>query len=242
MRTLAVNEFMEQAAKPGLDVSVNPFGLASDFASILKTVITAIHAGVAPGLKPGPSVVLSPEVTWSSRVLADAAGLLHSWLAVDSWNDNTRLRELHSWHVLGEVAVTGRPMRLHVIEIGRQSGEHQISQWCRIYRHPLLVGRFAFQRKGGKSLGPNWKPLFFQESRKNDPETWVAMMDRDGVKLVHDVPVRTVSTDQRKKVCGEILIEAARMENIQSTDWQDEPMRRTSCDVPPCRWQYVCYR
>jgi hypothetical protein len=240
IRSLAVNEYLEKAANPGLAVSgVDPFQLASDFASILKTAITALQTTVAPALQPGPSVILSPSVTWASRVLADSAGALHSWLAVDSWNESTLARELHSWYVVGEIAVTGRPMTLHVIEIGRQSGSHQVTPWCRAFRHPLLVGKLAFQSKTGKSLGANWKPVYFE--RKHDPDDWVDMMERDGVRLVHHVPVRAIAPDQRRRVVVDICMEAARMELIQASDWRDEPMRRTSCDVPPCVWQGVCY-
>jgi len=239
---MASIQFMERAAKPGLDVSVDPYELACDFAAMLKTVITRIYAGVTPGLKAGPTIILSPSVKWSCRALADQTGALHSWIAVDSLNDNVLAREFHSWGVLGEIATTGMPLTLHVIEIGRQSGSHQVSPWCRAYRHPVLIGRFAFQAKDGKALGPNWKPVYFQDSRKNDPQEWVEMMVRDGVNLCHEVPVRAIAPAQAKRICEDICIEAARMEALQSTRWQDEPMRRTSCDVPPCMWQGTCYR
>ncbi len=244
VRNRAAIAFMERAAKPGLDVSVDPYELACDFAAMCKTVLTRLYPSITPGLKPAPTVILSPAVTWSSRVLADQTGMLHSWSCVDSLNDNVLAREFHSWHVLGEIAVTGMPMVLHIVEIGRQSGSHQVTPWCRAYAHPVLARRWAFQSKGGKSLGANWRPVWFQDSRKNDPDTWVELMTRDEVNLVHDVPVRAIAPAQGERIRADILKEAAAMDALQSNGvaWSDIPMRRTSCDVPPCFWQSTCYK
>lgn len=241
-RTNAATAFLEKAAKPGLDVSCDPFELAQCFASILKTVITRVYAGVAPGLKAGPTIVLSPTVKWSCRALADVTGALHLWNAVESVNDDTLARLFHSWHVLGELATTGMPMMLHLIEIGRQSGSHQLTPWCRAYAHPYIMHRFAFQSKGGKPLVGKWKPVYYQDSRRNDPDTWVEMMERDEVRLYHAIPVRPLAPAQVERIRLDIEREAGRMEAILQTNWKDEPMRRTSCDTPPCYWQNVCYK
>lgn len=241
VRSAAAVAFLEKAAKPGLDVSGDPFTIAQDFAAMIKTVITSVAAGVVPGLKPGPSIILSADLKWSCRVLADSAGALHLWDAIESVNDTTLARLFHSWHVLGELATTGMPMTLHLIEIGRQSGDHQQIAWCRAYAHPHITHRFAFQSKGGKPLVGNWRPVYFQDSRRNDPDTWVEIMERDEVRLSHRIPVRPLTPAQSKRIRSDIELEAARMEALHGINWQDEPMRRTSCDAPPCYWQPLCY-
>jgi len=241
IRTQAATEFMEKAARPGLDVHGEPFVLASDFTAILQTVLTRVHACLVPSLKPGPSVVLADGITWSSRVLADPTGALHSWIAVESYTQQVLSKELHGWHVTGEIAATGMPMTLHVIEVGRQSGSHQHTPWCKAYAHPAIKRRFGFQQRGGVPLAASWKPVFYQDSSRNDPDTWVEMMARDEVVAHHDVPVRAIRPDQAKQTCAEMVVEARRMEALLKTDWRDEPKRRTACDMPPCIWQTTCY-
>jgi len=237
----AVTQFLEAAAKPGLDMQGEPYVLAKDFTSILEVVLARTHACSVPLLKPIPSIILSDRHKWSCRALRDCSGELHSWVAVDYLNGNTLARELHGWYVFGDCAATGMPMVLHVIEIGRQSGSHQHTAWCRAYAHPAVTHRFAFQTKEGKSLGPNWKPVWYQDSRRNNPESWLRLMDRDGVMAMKDVPVRQPSVEQARQFRDQVLIEADRMEALIGTDWRQEPMRRPSCDSPPCSWQGMCF-
>jgi hypothetical protein len=238
----AVTLFLEAAANPGLDMQGQPYVLARDFTSILQTVLARIHACSVPLLRPGPVITLSDRVAWACRAFQDESGMLHGWASVDSLNGNTLSRELHGWYIFGDCAAAGVPMVLHVIELGRQSGSHQNTPWCRAYRHPAIAQRVAFQKQDGTRLGANWKPAWYQDSSRNDPETWNALMDRDGVQAMKNVNVRQVSVEHAKQFREQVLIEAARMEALAGTDWKAEPMRRTSCDSPPCCWQDHCYQ
>jgi len=239
----AVSEFLEAAANPGLEVPEAPFTIARDFASMLRTVLARIHACSLPPLKAGPVIILTPGLKWATAsLIAESTGTLHSWITVDYLTDDSLARLLHSWYVFGDCAATALPMILHVIEIGRMSGGHQHSPWCRCFRHPAIAHRFAFQQKGGKPLKGDWKPVWFQDSIRNDPKTWIEIMDRDGVRALKDVPVRTVSADHAQQFRDQMVIEAAAMTALEGKDWRDVPMRRTSCDMPPCTWQRECYQ
>jgi hypothetical protein len=132
-------------------------------------------------------------------------------------------------------------MTLHVIEIGRQGKSGRFnSPWCKCYAHPIVINRWAFQQKDGKPLQGKWKPVYFENGR-NDPQTWIELMERDNVRALKDVPVKRLTVEQAAQIKDEILIEANRMEAISGKDWKSEPMRRTACDLPVCPWQFRCY-
>jgi hypothetical protein len=235
----AVADLLEIAARPGIDTA-NPFECARSLCSILKTTIARVHASRIPSLSPLPHILLSDSVKWSCGALFDGERL-HRWTAVDSLNDSTLSRELHSWYVVGDCAVSALPMTVHVIEIGRQAESGRFnSPWCRTWAHPIVIHRHAFQQKDGKPLQGKWRSVYFEDA-PNDPQTWIELMDRDGVQLLKDVCVKQLSVEQAEQIKREILIEAKRMEEIDGKDWKAEPMRRTACDLPVCGWQSRCY-
>jgi hypothetical protein len=232
---------METAANPGLDTQSDPFTVARSLCSCLKTVLARIHACKVPRLEPLPSIILSNDMKWSCSALFDGKQL-HHWTVVDHLNDLVLARELHSWWVTGDCAVSGLPMTLHVVEIGRQSQSGRFnSAWCRCWAHPIVINRHAFQQKDGKPLQGKWKPVYFEDGR-NDPQTWIELMERDRVQLLKTVSVKQLSVEQANQVKKEIVVEAKRMEEISGKYWRDEPMRRTACDLPVCGWQGLCYR
>lgn len=236
----AVAKLVEIAANPGLDTQSNPFAVARSLSSILKTSLARIHACRVPLAKPLPHILLSNQISWRCSALYDGKQL-HAWTVVDSLSDSVLAKELHSWQVIGDCAASGLPMTLHVLEIGRQSPSGRYnSPWCRTFAHPIVINRWAFQQKDGKPLQGKWKPIYFEDGR-NDPQTWIELMDRDGIRLLKDVPVKSLSVEQAKSIKDEILIEAKRMEEISGKAWSAEPMRRTACDLPVCGWQSVCY-
>jgi hypothetical protein len=235
----AVAEFMEIAANPGLDTHRDPFTTARSLCSTLKTVLARIHACKVPRLEPLPSIILSDTVKWSCSALYDGSQL-HAWSAVDSLNDAVLAQELHSWRVVGDCAASGLPMMLHVIEIGRQNESGRFnSPWNRTFAHPVVIHRWAFQQKDGKPLQGKWKPIYFEDGR-NDPQTWIELMERDGVRAMKTVSVKQLTVEQAAQIKREILFEAKAMESLPE-NWKDQPMRRTSCDIPVCRYQSLCY-
>ena len=234
----AVARTMELAANPGLDTDKDPFTTARSLCSMIKTSLARIHACRIPSLARVPHILLSDTVSWSCNALSDGKSL-HCWTAVERLSDAALTRELHSWKVVGDCAVTGLPMQLHVVEIGRQGASGKFnSPWCRTFAHPIVIHRWAFQQKNGKPLQGKWKPIYFEDGR-NDPQTWIELMDRDGVRILKDVAVKSISPDQADKVKRDILIEASRIAAL--TRLEDEPLRRTSCDLPVCGWKSICY-
>ena len=233
--------FLESAANPGLDVEggIQPYILAKDFTAILKNSLARVHACKVPPLRPGPRVIITDSLTWACRAFQTENGSLYAWTAVDSLNPSILAREFHSWYVFGDIAAAGVPMTLNVLEVGRRTGSHQHTAWCRAYRHPAIAKRFAFQKKGGGSLGPGWKPVWFQDSPRNNADTWIEMMERDGVRALHSIPVSAVSESHRAQFRKQIQAESIRMEAAK--DWREMPMCRASCDSPPCTWQPLCY-
>lgn len=238
----ACASLMEKAAVPGLDVTgIEPYTLARDLCACLRTVLARVHTCKAQSLSASPTILLSNGHKWAVRAPSDDSGMLHSWIAVEKLNGNVLSRELHSWSVFGDMAATGRPMLLHVVEIGRQKDSHQHTPWCKAYAHPHVLGRFAFQKQDGSQLGAGWKPLWYQDSLRNNPKTWLALMERDQVNAIKDVPVKAVTPRHAREFKAQVLREADRMQETLNRSWEEEPMRRGACDMPLCAWQHKCY-
>ena len=240
----AAADFMNQAREPGLMVSPGqqPYSLAADFCAILKTSLWRISASLAGPLDPGPLIVLAPGLEWKVNAFSGQDGRLHTWRTVEHFDADVLSRELHSWYCFGDLAATGQPMTIHFVEIGRRSGNHQVTPWCRTFSHPVMPKRFAFQKKDGTHIGRGWKAVWYADSSRNDPETWCSLMERDGVDLLKNAPVRPVSAEQGREFKRQVLMEAARMQMVRSTDWRALPMTRGACDLPaPCLFQHRCY-
>jgi hypothetical protein len=240
--TEATTRFMEFAADPGLDMVGKPYDLACDLRACLRNLLEALARLVLLVVKPGPTVCLSPDdggLLWRCGSFQDEAGQLHSWRTVSHLDSDRLARELHAWHVFGDVAAADVPMTLHIIEIGSLRHGRQHSPWCKAYRHPAITGRFAFQKRDGSPLGAGWQGVWFQDL-ETDPKTWNDMMARDGISLIHHIDVRQIPNEARAQFIRDVGIEAGRMAAIK--DWRDEPIRRTSCDTPfACPWQNRCF-
>ena len=233
--------FLEQCANPGLDTEAEPYCLAKDWAAILGNIFEKVARETLPKLKLGPNIILSDNVRWECKAFQDEEGLLHRWVMVDRFDSDSLTRELHSWYTDGDRCATQQPMTIHFVEIGRNVGNHQASPWCRIYKHPQVIGRFAFQKKDGSPLEGNWKAAWFQAGDKNKSTVWVDMMDRDKVKLIHHIAVKQPTAAQAAEFVRQITIEDERMKSLESTPWNLLPMVRPACDLPPCPYKNHCY-
>lgn len=233
-------DYMEKAANPGIDTAQNdPYLLARDWCAVLETTIEALSRLVLLSVQPGPTLTLSDH-TWVCSAFRDQSGVLHRWIAVDHWDDDAKFAELHSWNVFGDCAAAKIGMALHVIEIGRSRNSHQQTPWCRAFKHPVIHGRYAFCQKDGSRLANGWKPLWYQDSDKNKASTWVDMMERDGINLIHHIDIREPKPEHIAQFRREIEIESAAMEQVGP--WQTVPMSRDRCDKPyPCWFQNICY-
>jgi len=229
--------FLESAARPGLDIGGDPYCLARDMCAIISTVLEAVSRMVLLAVRPGQLVAGNPD--WQVTAWRDESGLLHRWICAERWDEDTKYQQLHSWSVFGDCAAAQLGMTLHVIEIGRYSRGHQLSPWCRAYRHPAILGKYRFRKVDGTPLESSWIPVWFQDSDKNEASTWVDLMQADKLELIHHLNIREPLQEHVEQFRREIAVEARRIEALGT--WRDEPMRRTSCDLPMCPWQPVCY-
>jgi len=232
----AVTVFVERATRPGLLTAHKPYCIAQDWIAILKVSITAL-ATVAGGFTEVPLV---SRPSWKCLSLMGNDGRLHRWTTVAKFSRDLAAADLQSWAVVGDICATGLEMTVHFIETGVGRGGHQHTPWCRIFAHPAIPGRFAFQQKDGSPLEGNWKPVWFQNSPNNDIAHWLAMMERDQVKLIHDVRVKSPDASQRARFERDLAIERARIASLPKLE--ELPIFRPACNFPQvCQWQWICY-
>ena len=236
---LACTRFLETAANPGLEILSDPYTLAQDYCSMLRTVMEAISRQVLLVVQKA-GVITIAEHGWDVQAFRDESGVLHRWTSVDRWDDDAKYRELHSWHVFGDCVATGQGMWLHVVEIGRHSKGHQNSAWCRCFKHPAIAKHFRFRHTDGSALVGNWKPTWMQDLNDTDPKTWVDMMEADSILPLHHLQIRDPHVEHVKEFRKQLPGYCQKIGNILPA-WADVPMRRTSCDIPPCPWQHACY-
>lgn len=237
----AVAAFLEVCASPGLDVQGDTYTLAHCWASVIKTVVEAISRLTLLTVTPGPGVVLAPNLEWRCAAFADESGVLHRWVSADKLDSDTLARELHSWYVWGDGCASQMPMVLHVVEVGRMRNGRQHTPWCRAFSHPVMMGMHRFQQVTGAKLQGNWKPVWFQDSDRNEAKTWVDLMESDNVKLLHHLDVRQPSVAHCEEFRKDMLQVAHRM-SLAPKDPFEIVMNRTACDLPwPCDFQSACY-
>lgn len=259
---------LEQAARPGLDIATDPYTLCRDFCAIIHNVCEAVSrltlltlkappGGLGPTSKEPRAFPSSRDrpchdpldsgdgnselqsSTWTVSSPIDDSGLLHRWLTCEKWDLDTQYRELHSWATFGDCAALSAGMWLHAIEIGRQSKGHQHSPWCRAYKHPAIHNHYRFKSVEGGPLHGDWKPVWFQDSKYNEPKGWVDLMEADKVELIHHVLVREPGPEHVAQFHRELATESKRLSELPP--WQNIPMFRPACDLPPCPWQDLCY-
>lgn len=234
-------QILERAANPGIETQHDPYTLARDLTAILANVIEWVSRSPLLVLRPGPAMSLQSGATWECTAFQDDSGVLHRWATVDKLDADSLTRELHSWHVFGDCAAAQVPMRLHLIEIGSQRSGRQHTPWCKAYAHPHVMGRFAFQQKDGKPLQGNWKPVWFQDSGRNEPATWVDLMARDQVSLIRTVDVKQPTVKQCEEFRRQVISEGLRAGELPG--WEDIPLFRPACDIPVCPHQAThCFR
>jgi len=248
----AVNAFLKYARQPGLDglSGKDTYSLAMDYLATIRTILERLSRITLLSLRVSPPVPLRSGLEWEVNSPQDESGVLHRWKFVDFINDTTLVRELHSWEVLGDMAVTHSPLMLHLVSVGRRENSHLVSPWCRAYSSPAIMNHYRFQRKGGDALAGSWKSIWFGENADSDPVSWVDVMEDDGVinEMIRHVNVNEPHEDQRKRIVAEIDMEAERIKTHESLGYTTDfsfssiPMSRPACDSPyTCPHQIVCY-
>jgi hypothetical protein len=232
-------EFLEQAARPGIEVPGDPYTIARDYCAMFETILEAVSRLTLLKLKPGPQVVAG-EHEWHCAAFQDDSGLLHRWTTVDHWNDDSRWREIQGWHVFGDCAAAQQGMVLHVVEIGRQQRGHQHSAWCRAFAHPMMPTKHRFTKVDGKPLEASWPAVWYQNSSRNNGKAWVDLMEADRLQLIHHIDIREPEDRHIRQFHREVERESRGM--AEAGPWQHQTMRRVSCNQPyVCPWQSVCY-
>jgi hypothetical protein len=235
----ACTVFLETAARPGLDILTDPYTLAQDFCAILRTSLESIGRENLLVVK-RTGKITHGEHQWAVEAFRDESGVLHRWTSVDKWDQDAQYRELHSWHVAGDCMATGQGMWLHVVEIGRQNRGHQVSSWCRCFKHPAIANHFRFRKIDGGPLESSWKPVWYQDSAENNPKTWVDLLEQDRVQMVHHLQIRDPHPEHVEQFQRDLPKFAARIAAMEK-DWTQIPIERPICDLPLCPWQNVCY-
>lgn len=247
----AVSQFMSRAKQPGLDVpyGTNTYTLAMDWCAMIRTVLAYLERITLVVLHEIDPVLLSHsdvpdvDVRWSFLAHADESGMLHRWVFVDTIDEDTVLKELHKWEVIGDIITYGSPMMLHFIAIGQTKDGRRYSPWCRAYSNPVIAGQIRFGKKKGQ-LSENWKPIFFADNPNNNPDHWLDQMIEDGAHeplMLH----KTVGEPDKIHVDNfyrDIRYETKQILSADTRTPMNLPMCRVSCDVPfVCPHQTVCY-
>jgi hypothetical protein len=244
-------EFLQAAANPGMDTprGAKPYEIAKDHVAMIQTILRAAKRMGLPVLRESPVVPLTSTTDYQPLAFTDGV-MLHRIITVDRWDDAALSRELHSWYTIGDQAVTGLPLTLHVIETGQTRNGRRASPWARGWRHPTLrnAHRIRFLHKDGSTF-KGWTPVWLADERELDAEEWVEAMWREGAVAAcwKDIAVASPTMAQRSTTLGQLRLEAHHMSVLiserQSNPWSALPMHRGSCDgMVPCGWQEACYR
>lgn len=230
--------FRAVAKSPGLDTLADPWTLAGDYCACLETIVEALSRIVLLSVKvPGP-VTLNDGIEWQPRAFSDESGALHRWATVERADADTLARELHSWHVYGDMAALGVPLTLHLIEIGSVRAGRRHSPWCKTFRHPVVAGHFRFRARTGRTLKGDWKPVWYGPDQ--DPAKWVDLQESDGLRLIHHLDVKELDEGARAEFRRQVGLEASRLGALG--EWRSIPMSRPACDVPyTCPHQDKCF-
>lgn len=241
------SRFFGYCANPGLDLppGTNSFIVAKDWAVMLEMVLRVMKRSTLLSLKSVPPTDLGNGLSWRVASPIDGSGVLHRWLTCDRWDKAELSRQVHGWWTFGDLAVTRRPMTLHVIEIGQVHKGRRDSCWTRGFRSryaPNLPIRFKRPDKNPKDFLPEY--LADKREDEEQIEKWVSGIIHEGLaqKHVQHINLECPSDEICRDTTDQILAIAAEMSMI-AQPWTDVPMSRSACDgLVPCPWQDCCYR
>lgn len=246
----AVNYFLANVKQPGMDVptGTNTYTLAMDFTATIRNVLEYLSRLTLLTLQPRRAVQVMDGLTWSFLAYEDESGVLHRWKFVDYIDTDTIVKEMHSWPVIGDVIVGRAPMMLHIVSVGMTRQSRRITPWCRAYKSPAIAHLYRFQKRSGRALEGDWKPVWFADNPKSKSSDWVDLMLEDDVAegLIQHVQINEPNQIHADNFYRDLSYEYHQIlaSDVESTNFDPLtlPMCRTSCDVPfTCPHQYVCY-
>jgi hypothetical protein len=222
---------------------------------MMDTVLRSVARMTLLTVKDPVPVRLNSSVTWRPLAVEDESGVLHRWITCDSFGAADVARELHSWWVMGDMAVTRAPMMLHAIEIGQIRNGRRASTWTRAWKHPMNpnLKRLRFRRmdetRPGLGAGfEGWEKVYLADLPPDAIEPWVDGMWREGAaqKALHavnvDLPSDSILDDTLRQILREALDIRGALERVESEPYTSYAMSRGACDgFVPCPFQAVCY-
>src|SRR5580765_3357670 len=236
--------FLQRATDPGLDIiGKDPYQASKGWTSLLESVLHGVSRTVLPVLHDPEPARLTSSIDWRFLSWADDAGTLHRWVTVESWDNDTVSRELHSWRTFGDLVMSGCPMVLHAIVLGQNRDGRFMSPWTRTYIHPAIP---AFKWKWIKPGDTAWKPLQILDQHRLDVGEWIDAAWSQGAiqPLLQDQQVELPADSVCRDTRYQIIREASDMLRLIKEDrpYLAEPMSRGACDLySPCHYQPVCH-
>lgn len=258
--SIARSTFLQSAANPGLELSPSShfrdvYRLAKDWCAMLDTTLEAAsRTGLVPLTYLDP-VRLTSGVEWKPLAFAGADGSLHRWMTCDRWDGDELARALHSWYVIGDLAVTRTPLTLHVIEIGQLRQGRRASSWARGWKHPKIINaRLRFKRRADppnrtdRAEFHDYRAWYLSDHPDITAVEWVDRMAEDGAiaDVMREVKVSVPSPEVCDDTVRQVLQESATLRDAitdrGALGWAAHPMSRAACDWPvPCPWQNICF-
>ena len=239
----ARSQFLLIAADPGLDIIGDPWRESKDWCAMLEVMLRWLGTQTLPKLSDCPPVPLTGNTEWRISAWTDGERL-HRWVTLAQWDKDALSGELHSWRTIGDIVVTGKPMVLHILEIGQHRNNRHMSSWSRAFYHPGLSSlRWRFI----KPEDTDWKPIYFADQRVMCAEEWVEAartenaLGRLAYEVLVNVPNEMVVEDTKMQMAKEAG--AMRDALRGGMDYQGFVMSRGACDLynSPCVYQPVCY-
>jgi len=229
-------EFLEAAARPGLDISGSVYEIAQDFAWYIRNLAELLSRGKIMTMRPVPLIRVGDGISWRCTALEDQTGVLHHYHAVERIDADTLAREGHSW-VWADSAFRGVPLTMHLIETGPIRNGHLYSVLTRCWRHPS-VEKYYVKLKDGATPGGSYD-LVWQQDKPHMRKGWIDMVERDGALPMKTWSFRQPSAEQYKEAAEEVERIVRWLESLPA--WYRVPKYRPACDNPVCPWQSCCY-
>jgi hypothetical protein len=236
--------FLQRATNPGLDIiGRDPYQASKGWISLLESVLHGLAKTVLPVLHDPPVAKLTSSIDWRFLSWADDSGTLHRWVTVESWDDETLSREIHSWRTFGDLVMSGCPLILHIIVIGQHKNARFQSPWTRTYVHPAIP---TLKWRWTKPEDTAWKPVQLADQHRLDTSEWIDEAWKQGAiqPLLQNQQVDLPSDLVIRDTKYQITREASDMEKLtlERRSYLAEPMSRGACDLyVPCAYQTVCY-
>lgn len=212
-----------------------------------RCALTKLHELPSGEIQTGPDFDRDLDwlCDWSYSSYIDDDNHLHRFVFVESINESTVVKQLHSWPVIGDIIVANSPMQLHFIAIGTTRGNHRISPWCRAFKSQS-VPNLRFQKKSGDALeGSDWREVWFASNPKNTSAFWVDQMTADNLipSLIHTITVTIPAQHHIDTFYHDVAVLYAAITAVTPTTTPlTLPMSRAACDSPyTCPHQSVCY-